>query len=342
MFEGIRIYQLVDSRSYGGIESHILNLSKWLKRNNLNSEVVFLRDYGAHPLKQELDRASLRYRSLNNSFQLVSLLKESPSLLCTHGYKAGIIGRLAALSCKRPVISTFHSGDPGKGRVKLYSLIDRYSAFLCDALISVSHQIAEEIPESTTIANFVPQLPMLPERGKAIAFVGRLSEEKDPISFAKTTQTIDAPCHVYGDGPLYNTLQDQYPHLTLFGHVEMRDYWKDIGLLCITSRFEGLPLVALEAMIRGIPVLSFAIGGLPDLIKDSENGWIIQNRDEDLFNKAICHWLALPATAKASLSISAHHHAQKHYSDESVCPQILSIYENALAARCPQNSLAKR
>lgn len=343
MIKDITVYQLVDSRGPGGIESHILHLSNWLTTKGMKCEVIFLQDHGPHPLKETLSDLRIQYRSVKHYLELSQLLKHTACLLCTHGYKAGIIGRILAVFTRTPVISTYHSGDMGSGKLKLYSLLDRYTSFLADEVISVSSEIAEKLPVSSTkINNFVPKQPILPQRGKAVAFVGRLSYEKDPVLFAKATRELDIPCHIYGDGPLMGTLKREFKHPNLFGHVDMSHHWNDIGLLCITSKFEGLPLVALEAMIRGIPIISFSVGGLPDLVINNKNGWIIPNRNEKKLRNAILFWAKLPQTDKSSLAISAHYHIHQHYSDEKVCPQIISIYERALSRRIDWAKLAKR
>lgn len=334
MIKQISVYQLVDSRSFGGIESHILHLSNWLQTQGVHNSVIFLQDHGPHPLKQALRSHGIDYHCIAHPLKLFKLLQQGPSLLCTHGYKAGILGRLSACLSKTPVISTYHSGDDGVGKVKLYSLLDRYSAFLADNVISVSREISRKLPvAAANIVNFIPQQTIQPQRGKAVAFVGRLSHEKDPLCFARATRGLDIPCHIYGDGPLKVTLRDNFQHAQLFGHVDMHKHWSGIGLLCITSHFEGLPLVALEAMSRGIPVISFAIGGLPELIIEAKNGWLIDNRDESDLRAAIQHWVALPETEKTTLSLFAHLHIQQHYCDEQVCPQVLALYEKTLKQR---------
>lgn len=333
------IYQFVDSKGPGGIETHILNLSRWLNAEGFRCEVIFLKNHGLHPLKDALRSEGLPYRSLNSLFDLKSLLKSTPGLLCTHGYKAGILGRIVSWCLRTPCVSTYHSGDMGAGKLKLYSMIDDLSAFLADELLSVSSEIIERLPcESEPLVNFVPAKKLLAERGKTVAFVGRLSSEKDPHSFARITQNLSFSCHIYGDGPEMSGLKRRYDHLVYWGYVDMRDHWENIGVLCITSKYEGLPLVALEAMGRGIPVISYAVGGLPELIKEGENGWLVPAGDETEFKRIVDLWVAKTATEKAAMAITAHHHVLKNYSDEAVCPKIVALYERAIG-RYERNSV---
>ncbi|WP_415903040.1 glycosyltransferase family 4 protein [Neptuniibacter sp. QD29_5] len=326
------IYQLVDSRHQGGIESHILNLTRWLNQNGYRSEVIFMRDFGTHPLKDKLTKEGLPYRCLSNYRELYKLLTHSPCIVNTHGYKAGIIGRIFGKLSSTPVISTFHSGDLGKGKLRFYSWLDYSTSILADRVLSVSDEISSRLPiTSHQIANFVAPAKLQTERGKAVAFVGRLSDEKGPKAFARITEQLpkELPCHVYGDGPLKTGLEREYPHLNFFGQVEMDQHWGDIGLLCISSKSEGLPLVALEAMSRGIPVASYRLGAIPELIEDHKSGWLVNTGDEKTLGSVIANWWTQSGTDKAAMSIAAHHRICKYYSDSFVIPSILEIYAQA-------------
>lgn len=54
----------------------------------------------------------------------------------------------------------------------------------------------------------------------------------------------------------------------------MNAVWENISVLIISSRFEGLPMTALEAMARGIVVISLKVGRVPDIIQSGNNGFI--------------------------------------------------------------------
>ncbi|MGY8872461.1 MAG: glycosyltransferase family 4 protein [Pseudomonadales bacterium] len=333
------IYQLIDSRGSGGIETHVFVLSCWLHRNGFNNEVLFLKRYGKNPLADQLSSLGIPWRYLNRLSDLLSIIKQQPSLVATHGYKAGLLGRSLSCMARVPVVSTFHSGDLGNGKVRLYNWLDLQTSRLANQTLSVSAEIDKRIPcPSIQVNNFVKEQSKITNHGKQIAFVGRLSQEKGPEGFARITQNIPNQYgfHLYGDGPLRSTL-DQYPHIQCHGLVNMDAYWKDVGLLCITSESEGLPLVALEAMSRGIPVISYAIGGLPQLITHQKNGWLISPADEDAFQQAIAEWLALNTTQQTTLSVAASEHIRQHYTDDVVCPRIVDIYQIALPTVRPQS-----
>jgi len=330
----ITIYQLVDSRAIGGIETHIFNLCQWLVSNGYRTQVLFLKDYGTpHPLEPKLEQANIEFKKLSGPVELYRLLNREPCLLSTHGYKAGLVGRVCGQLCNIPVVSTFHSGDLGKGRVRVYTWLDELTASLATQAMCVSEEISERLScPSELIPNFVATRGLSISKGKQIAFVGRLSHEKGPDLFAEVTEGLP-PCvqaHVYGDGVLRHTLQQVASHLVFHGNVSMEQHWHNIGLLCITSRHEGLPLAALEAMARGIPVVSFDIGALPKLISHGNNGWVINSHDISAFQHAIQSWLSTSSIDQHAIASAAQALIKRQYSSDMVCPKIVDIYCNAL------------
>lgn len=330
----ITIFQLVDSRAIGGIETHILNLCLWLVSNGYRTQILFLKDYGTpHPLEPKLEQANIEFHKLSGSLELYRLLKRQPCLLSTHGYKAGLIGRACGQFCNVPVVSTFHSGDLGNGRVRVYTYLDELSASLSKQVICVSEEIRERLScPSELIPNFVTTHGVTLSTGKQIAFVGRLSHEKGPDLFAEVTELLPpgVHAHVYGDGSLRHALQQEAGHLVFHGNVSMEQHWHNIGLLCITSRHEGLPLAALEAMARGIPVVSFEVGALPQLICHGNNGWLIDSGDITGFQHSIQTWLSMSSNDLHALASAAQALIKRQYSCDIVCPKIVDIYCNAL------------
>lgn len=330
------IVQLIDSKHCGGIETHILQLSRWLTTHGLKTKVVFLTRYGAaHPLERPLRESGITVTYLDGPGALFRLIFKRKVILATHGYKAGIVGRLVARCCNTPVISTFHSGDPGAGKVALYSRLDEMTAGLAQRIICVSGRIQSRLSvRSSVIPNFVKAHRIPRKPGNQIAFVGRLSHEKGPDLFANVALAFKDPSafHVYGDGPLRHSLQAHNDHLTFHGHVKMEQHWHNVGLLCITSRFEGMPLVALEAMSRGIPVISYAVGDLHQLISQHQNGWLIPQGEQDVFIKHIQLWQSLSPVERQMVSDSARKTVAEHYDSQVVCPQIVDQYAAALQA----------
>lgn len=328
-----KIWLLLDSSKAGGIESHVLQLAKGLQDHGETPLVVFLTDYGKHPLRDLLTQHAIAHKTLDGRFiSLCSKLrKERPSLLHTHGYKAGIFGRLAAWLHKTPVFSTYHAGEIASGKLAFYDRIDRLTAGFADHVFAVSPQIAKRLPETTKVFNnFVNTVNLQDSTGKQIAFVGRISSEKGPDNFAYLAkQYSNEQFHLYGDGPLLSELKKNGPdNLHLHGQQDdMRTVWPQIGLLVISSRYEGLPMAALEAMARGIPVLAFRVGALDKLIKNNINGWLIEPEDIEQMANKIELWQNISRPEKQRLQYAAKNTIAQKFSSNIAIPKLIANYQ---------------
>ncbi|WP_421238485.1 glycosyltransferase family 4 protein [Aeromonas enteropelogenes] len=326
-----QVWLAIDARQVGGIEVHITHLASDLLARGLEVTIVLVADHGMTPFVALLKQQGLPYRVCRNSRDFVQVLARQPGfvLLHTHGYKAGILGRLTAWCSGKPVVSTFHSGDEGEGWLKFYSWLDRITARFAKC-IAVSEPIARRLPvPSTVISNFVP-LPTAPATvaGNRIAFVGRLSPEKGPQAFCQLAALCPGgDFHLYGEGPLMGELSVQYGDRVAFhGFRKMADEWQQIDLLCITSRFEGLPLVALEAMAHGIPVCTFAVGGLVSLIDNKSNGWLVAPGQVHDMADIVNYWLRSDERVRGAMSRAARQTIARGYSVNHRVSDILAVY----------------
>lgn len=132
-----------------------------------------------------------------------------------------------------------------------------------------------------------------------IGNVGRLSYQKNHKLllnvFSKLISKFpNIRLQIIGDGELKNELLKQIEELNLRGKVELIPYQKNIyeyiskfDLMVMTSRYEGVPLVILEAMAIGVPVASSDVGGINEIINDGRTGILINSFCEDNFVKKI-------------------------------------------------------
>ena len=330
------LWILLDSSKTGGIETHVAQLSTAL-RNHYKVEVIFIKDHGDHPLKDFLKKNQVSYSHLENGFN--SLLKrcadESPSIMHTHGYKAGIFGRIAGKLSGVPVVSSYHSGEPPKGKLRLYDLIDRYTGFLAKNRIAISKEIQQRlVGKSTIIRNFV-SLPEQLSTGDHIAFVGRLSEEKGAdriLTIAK--QLPNVTFHIYGDGPEKEALTENAPSNVIFhgNQSNMNAIWPLIGLVLMPSRYEGLPMAALEAMSYGIPVIASPVGELPELL-EKKRGWICDPNNVLSWVIQIKAFSRMNRTERKTLSHKVRDHIAEHYSANAITPILRDCYNNLLPSQ---------
>ena len=330
------IWHLIDSRTVGGAERHIALLVRALNARNIPAQAVLFKDYGGSPWLEQLRAEDIPSRVLDGSFSrlLNAVRRDRPTLLHVHGYKAGLFGRLAALFCRIPVVTTFHTGDRSSGRLAWYERLDEWTAVIGER-IAVTETVQRRLPYgSTVVGSFVPLPPepaaTLPRRA---AFVGRLSPEKRPEFFCRlaTACGSEIEWHIYGDGPLYNDLKRLYSNKIHFHGVvsDMSQVWPTLGLLVMPSLFEGLPLAGLEALAGGVPVLGSRVGGLPQLAIDDVTGWLFERDDLEGAVALVQKWIGLSETEQVRMRSACRDHVRKHFSEDQQIDKLLAIYRRA-------------
>ncbi|MBN2088568.1 glycosyltransferase family 4 protein, partial [candidate division KSB1 bacterium] len=153
--------------------------------------------------------------------------------------------------------------------------------------VSVEKYLMSESVEKSRI------LLKLPVEKKLVVIVGRLHEQKGHIYLIRAARKIiDAipDCHfiIVGDGALRESLQKLINELNLTTSFTFLGFRTDIprilnaiDLFILPSHDEGLPLVLLEAMAAGKPVIATAVGGVAELVQNKRTGILIPPGEVD-------------------------------------------------------------
>jgi glycosyltransferase involved in cell wall biosynthesis len=150
------------------------------------------------------------------------------------------------------------------------------------------------------------------KRKDKIGYIGILSELKGVLNFVKAISDISEERDkikflVGGDGPLRdkieeyldeNDLNDNVKFIGWISHDELPEYLNELKLIVLPSYTEGLPNILLEAMACGTPVLATPVGAIPDLIKDGETGFIMENNLPECIAKNVIRALNHPNLEK--------------------------------------------
>ncbi|MDV5171942.1 glycosyltransferase family 4 protein [Photobacterium rosenbergii] len=323
------VYLFVDSSGFGGIESHIHQLALMLQSQQVDVEVVFLSRYPGHPLYSQLEQASVPFRFLADTSTIRFFRRlSSRDVVHAHGYKASILARGCRVLAAFHLVTTFHAGEAVAGKLACYEWFNRYSACLSRNL-AVSRKIQQRQPFHCELQrNFVRCGENALERKRhhrlQVGFVGRLSHEKAIDRFASLCQQLPSmDFHVFGDGEQASLL-DNAP-LNWHGFVSsMAPYWHQLDVLLITSRAEGMPMAALEAMANGVVVIATDVGEMPSLL-DSQ--WLVEEAQwpkladklQHIEKRGEAYWFALSQQQQQMV--------RANYSDTACWQQLSQIYQ---------------
>ncbi|MEW9265910.1 glycosyltransferase [Kineococcus endophyticus] len=153
-----------------------------------------------------------------------------------------------------------------------------------------------------------------------ILFVGRLVPEKGPsvlldavAHLRSAPDPLDVEVRIVGAGPLADELRRQSvdqgtaDRVTLvgpLGNEELPDQYAWADVFCLPSFAEGVPVVLMEAMATGLPVVTTAIAGIPELVRDGVTGRLVPpGRVDQLastsWRRPCATWRTTPPTAGA-------------------------------------------
>ena len=147
----------------------------------------------------------------------------------------------------------------------------------------------------------------LTERDNLVGYIGRLSQEKGILHFMeaipKVVETRDeATFLIGGDEQLRpqveeyaNKLRSKVKFVGWIPHDELPEYLNRLKLLVLPSYTEGLPNIMLEAMACGTPVLATPVGAIPDIIKDGETGFIMEDNSPECIAENVMRALNYPS-----------------------------------------------
>jgi glycosyltransferase involved in cell wall biosynthesis len=149
-----------------------------------------------------------------------------------------------------------------------------------------------------------------------------------------------------GEGPERAALERQAAHPALRGKVIFPGYVEDLapvlGLsdaFCLTSLWEGLPRVLVQASLTGLPVVTFGVEGAAEVVRNGESGWIVEPRDVPALTRALETLVWDPARARAMGRRGAGLVADE-WDARRMVARIADVYDELLARRAVRASSA--
>lgn len=317
----MRIIQIVESLDLGGLERLAVNLAIEQKSHGDDARIYCVCRRGR--LADDAEAAGIPVRCFNKPPGLnpIALLKIAFALMADHAdvvhthnpnihHYGAIAARLARVAV---VVNTRHSPLSPKELMYRERHFEKASRFT-DAVVFVSNPARDSILNglrlgkirTAVIPTAIPVQPFLEKAASPFSqrprlrfgTMGRMVPEKahDVLidAFVAVTNSFrGAELWIAGGGPLYESLRQRAASTGLNGRIRVEQatddaagFLQQLDVFVLSSRSEGMPLVLLEAMAAGLPVVATRVGGVPDFLPENI-GWLCAPEDSGALASAM-------------------------------------------------------
>lgn len=308
---------------------------------------------------------------LVDPFFMIKMMKlwqaDPPLVVHTHLFKSDFHGRLAARLAGVPVVvSTLHNNDTWANN-RIMGRLYGATAMWADRLIAVSPEVKEfhhaktGVPEEKILiinngvnvhafSGYEEQAKQIraefgiAESAPLFGIVGRLKPQKNVAMFLLAAAEIiklqpDARFLIVGDGPLQADLELQAKNLGISSAVIFTGMRKDVpailnalDVLVLSSLWEGLPVILLEAMATSLPVVSTAVDGVVGVVQPDVTTLLVPTSDHMALANA-CLRLARDPDMRKKMGQAGLQRVSEHYSLDHMIDQVSSLYMELLTKK---------
>ena len=374
----VRLLLVVDSLDIGGAERHVVDLALALRRRGHEVEVAcsvagelsasFVEE--GLPVRPLLDRRIKRRVGVGYARALGRLVRRGRfDLVHAHIYASAAASALATVGTGVPLVVTEHTEGAWQGRWA--RLVSRLVYRRARRVIAVSGSIRERLiardgvtPEKiSVIPNAVIPTPGrlgdpysvppdVPQGRPLVGVVARLQPEKGVTALLNAAANVcaempEARFLVVGDGPLRGELTALARTLGLSERVRFLGHRSDarevvgmLDVLVVPSLTEGAPLIVLEAMASGVPVVASGVGGIPDQVRHGQEGLLVKPGDPDALGQALVGLLRDPARARR-LGDAGLRRTETEFGHGTMVRRVEAVYRTVLGPRWTEGTAPK-
>ncbi len=358
----------------GGAEMQVGELAKALHSCGWHVRVVSMLP-AAGQIPSELTRLGIPVHSLGMTkgttdpraiLRLGKLIREyRPSILHSHMVHANLLARITRAVVRVPIqISTVHSiQEGGRLREVAYRLTDHWA----DKTTAISEAAARRyvevgatrlrnmcvIPNGVDTARFRPDSELRRNARAALALdanfiwlaVGRICAAKDYITLLHafaTTADSKAMLLIAGDGPGLAELRALAVTLGIAKRTRFLGFRTDTAALMnaadgyvMSSCYEGMPMVLLEASACALPIVATDVGGNAEVVK---SGKLVPPACPSALGQAMCDVMAQSDEVRIASGAAARDYTVRHFSMENVISQWEHLYRSLLHVDPPSAS----
>lgn len=354
----MKILHLIDSGGLYGAEIMLLTLMA----EQVNSgDDVYLLSCGLpqeqeKPIEREASKLSVKLitwripagLNIKKMKDLSNWLhEESFDIAHSHGYKFNIMCALGLKkkSPKLKTISTVHGYVVASvfSKMAVYQFLDRLALCKFDHIALVNNGLMAFWPfkwfgqKSVFIPNGLKDIDVslaAPTSGKRFLAIGRLSVEKQFATLVQCIAKLEgASLTMMGEGPLRANLEWLITDLHLQNRVFLKgfvdkpsQYLNEFDCLVISSSTEGLPMVLLEAMRVGMPVVTTPVGAIAKVVGSKYPLLCDGSTENDILQKMTI-FTTMPVEVRLELSIQLRHRFGVSYTSTIMHQKYTTLYK---------------
>lgn len=333
----ISVCHLLPALPAHGAEQLLLDIVRKTDRENMALSVCLISDLGPLVKEFESLGIPVTFipkkgrKDLSIIFRLADFFRQNSfDIVHTHLFTADLWGRLAGLFCRVPIVSTSHTtSDPNIGRLGRWldrTLDRRNNAVICVSEAVRRYRIEEAgfdrgkihlIENGIDLDRFIALPPREEVLGRLgldpgrrwIAIVGRLVPLKGHCYLIEALSLLAGAFSrtgilIVGEGDCEAELKAQVQRLGLEERVAFLGLRRNVpeilvaaDILAMPSSREGLPIVLLEAMAAGLPVVVTRVGGIPEVVVEGKTGLFVTQEPASIAS-ALVRLLENPDLAK--------------------------------------------
>jgi glycosyltransferase involved in cell wall biosynthesis len=363
MADKIHVMQVTFGMGIGGMERVIMDLCRYVDPDRYRFSICCISVRGTLANQMEAEGVPVtflenqtRWAKRLRGLELARLFRRSDiDILHTHHMPAFIDSFVATRFTRVPVfINTDHCKDYPIPRH--WALLERVASHFADEVVAVSHRTRDELirfegiaPEKISVIYNGINVKLTRKESReelkrelglnncdtVIGTVGRLEDQKGldlllasiPHVLRQVPQTKFI---IVGGGSKEQELKRLASELKISEHVIFTGWRSDaVDLIqtfdgfVTTSRFEGMPMVLLEAMALSKPIVATSVGGVSEVVNDGFNGTLVNSRDPDEVAKAL---LTLISDRRSAEQMG--HNGRIRYEESFTAEAMASSYDN--------------
>lgn len=356
-----KVIQFVADGAPGGGTNHVMQLLTGLS-GEVDNVLVTQQDSYLYELAKSKGIEVVGGQFFKSRFdrQAVALIKNvvsqhKPDMVHCHGGRAAFFQSF--LSRSIPTTYTVHGFHHARkplparsiGWMAEYRTMRRMDQILFvsdyDRKLAIAQKLLPSAKPHRVIHNGIEPLePRDQSERLGVGFIGRLVYQKNPELFLDVVEKIPNQKFVLaGGGELEEKIRSQVQQrglsdrLTLLGsldHVAALELISKLDVLVMTPRWEGLPLLPLEAMFKKVPVVSTAVGGIPEVIQHRATGMLSQSGDAQELAEHV-QTLLHDQSLRTKIVDQACAQAHLKFSQSSMLKQIEKSYVELLNRQTP-------